>query len=220
MKPSEFYVGVLDFFAILLPGAIATAILLPRYGDLIVGPLGIALTSDASKWVAFLVCAYFAGHLIFLLGSYIDYLYNSLREKLSPYDNESAFQCAMKIRDSLVNESERKALNTFQWSRSVLISVCPAAAEDVHRLEADSKFFRSLLVVCALAAIAFFVSHHWMEGSIAFALVAPCFARYYERRLKSTTQAYIHIVTLHRLGKLQSHPNAHAANPSINTDAA
>lgn len=28
-KPSEFYVGILDFVAILLPGAIATEILMP-----------------------------------------------------------------------------------------------------------------------------------------------------------------------------------------------
>ena len=207
MKPSEFYVGVLDFFAILLPGAIATAILIPRYGDLIEGPLILALTNDTAKWVAFIICAYFSGHLIFLLGSYIDSLYNMLRERFNPYGNESAFQCATRIRDSLINEAERKALNTFQWSRSVLIAICPAAAEDVHRLEADSKFFRSLLVVCALAATAFFVSGLWLEGLVALALVAPCFARYYERRLKSTTQAYIHVISLHRLGKLQN-PNA------------
>ena len=202
MKPSEFYVGVLDFIAILLPGAIATAILIPRYGDLIVGPLILALTNDTAKWVAFIICAYFSGHLIFLLGSYIDSLYNMLRERFNPYGNESAFQCATRIRDSLIGEAERKALNTFQWSRSVLIAICPAAAEDVHRLEADSKFFRSLLVVCALAAVAFFVSGLWLEGLVALALVAPCFARYYERRLKSTTQAYIHVISLHRLGKL------------------
>jgi hypothetical protein len=127
-----------------------------------------------------------------------------LRERFNPYGNESAFQCATRIRDSLIDEAERKALNTFQWSRSVLISICPAAAEDVHRLEADSKFFRSLLVVCALAATAFFVSGLWLEGLVALALVAPCFARYYERRLKSTTQAYIHVISLHRLGKLQN----------------
>lgn len=29
-KPSEFFIGILDFFAILLPGAILTAILAPR----------------------------------------------------------------------------------------------------------------------------------------------------------------------------------------------
>lgn len=106
MKPSEFYIGVLDFFAILLPGAIVTAILVPVYGDFIVWPLIAPLNGDTGKWVTFLIFAYFAGHLIFLLGSYIDYLYNALRERFNPYGNESAFRCATRIRDSLVGESE------------------------------------------------------------------------------------------------------------------
>ena len=216
MKPSEFYIGVLDFFAILLPGAIVTAILVPVYGDFIVWPLIAPLNGDTGKWVTFLIFAYFAGHLIFLLGSYIDYLYNVLRERFNPYGNESAFRCATRIRDSLVDESEQKALNTFQWSRSVLISICPMAAEDVHRLEADSKFFRSLLVVCMLASLAFFFGDRPIEGWVASILVAPCFARYYERRLKSTTQAYMHIVTLFRLGKIPTPNSKHPV--SLSTD--
>ncbi len=212
-KPSEFYVGVLDFFAILLPGAIATAVLLPKIGPCIVGPLVYAPTGEAGNWAAFLICAYFLGHLIFLLGSYIDPLYNILRRRLNPYGNESAYRCATRIRDSLVDEAEKKALNTFQWTRSVLIAKCPAAAEDVHRLEADSKFFRSLLVVCLLSAIAFFADGKMVAGFVTIALVPPCFVRYYERRLKSTTQAYIHVITLHRLGGLSSviHPNSDEA---------
>ena len=86
-----------------------------------------------------------------------------------------------------------------------LLTTCPAAAQDVHRLEADSKFFRSLLVVTTLVAIVLFMEGRLVEGAIAVALVVPCFARYYERRLKSTTQAYIHLVTLHRMG-LVRHP--------------
>lgn len=212
-KPSEFYVGVLDFFAILLPGAIAIAILAPRYGDLIVGPLIAPLTTEAARWATFLTSAYFAGHIIFLLGSYIDPVYNILRGRLNPYGNESAFQCATRIRNSFLDESEMKALNTFQWSRSVLLSTCPVAAEDVHRLEADSKFFRSLLVVCALSSVAFFVNGLNLEGAVALIAVVPCFARYYERRLKSTTQAYIHIIMLHRLGRLHQTGKESPANP-------
>ncbi|MDP2883769.1 MAG: hypothetical protein Q8P51_01950 [Ignavibacteria bacterium] len=210
-KPSEFYVGVLDFFAILLPGAIATAILAPRIAHLVVGPLVAAPTSEAGNWAAFLTCSYFLGHLIFLVGSYVDLLYNVFRERLNPYGNESAYQCASRIRDSMMDEPERKALNTFQWSRSVLIAKCPAAAEDVHRLEADSKFFRSLLVVCTLSFVVFLSGGRTLEGIVALALVPPCFARYYERRLKSTTQAYIHIVTMHRLGSLSSATKPNAA---------
>lgn len=202
-KPSEFCVGVLDLFAVLLPGAIATAILQAHIGPYFFGSLVEVPSSEVAKWAYFLVFAYFVGHVVFLLGSYIDRAYDPLRRRLNPYGNESAFACASAIRDSLTMETERAALNTFQWSRSVLIAKCPAAAEDVHRLEADSKFFRSLLVICALAAIVFFSLGSTWRGVASVGLLIPCFLRYYERRLKSTTQAYIHIVTLHRLALLQ-----------------
>ncbi|MEX8500750.1 MAG: hypothetical protein AB3X41_01975 [Leptothrix ochracea] len=198
-KPSDFFVGVLDFFAILLPGAIATAMLGPRVGPWVLGPLIDKPSSEAVGWAMFLTAAYFLGHLIFLVGSWIDRFYNALRERFNPYGNESAYQCATRIRNSLVDPSEQKALNTYQWSRAVLLAKCPAAAEDVHRLEADSKFFRSLLVVCALAAVLFIAEGRFLPAGVALVLALPCFARYYERRLKSTTQAYIHVVTLHRL---------------------
>lgn len=197
-KPSDFYVGVLDLFGILLPGAVATALLEPRIGGLIFGSLVSRPSSEPAQWAAFLVIAYFLGHLIFLLGSYLDPLYNKLRERFDPYDEKSAYQAATGIRNDLLTEQERKPLNTFQWSRSVLLAQCPAAAQDVQRLEADSKFFRSLMVVSALAGLMFFTQCQLIEGGIAAVIVALCFARYYERRLKSTTQAYIHVVTLHR----------------------
>jgi len=201
-KPSEFFVGVLDFFAILLPGAIATAILAPRTESFVFRSLIAPPTDNLEKWMIFIVFAYFLGHLIFLTGSYIDRIYNILRERFNSYGNESAYWCATRVRDALINDREKQALNTFQWSRAVLIAKCPAAAEDIHRLEADSKFFRSLLIVCAIGSIAFLADHRVMEGIVTAALTVPCFARYYERRLKSTTQAYIHIITLHRLDML------------------
>lgn len=235
-KPSELYVGVIDLFAILLPGAIATAIFVPTtIGTHVVGLLAIDPANNPGKWVAFLTCSYFLGHLIFLAGSYIDPLCEARRKRrerlgrerlerrkpgkwetlVAPeIEDERAYRCATGIRDSLLDIDERAALNTFQWSRSVLIAECPSAAEDIHRLEADSKFFRSFLVVCALSPIVFFLN--WSLGSrapgslssmaleigVALLLVQPCFARYYGRRLKGRTQAYIHVVTLYRLGHL------------------
>ena len=125
---------------------------------------------------SFLWSRYFVGHLVFLVGSYVDGLYNIIRERRNLYGNESAYQCATRIRDSIVDPAERKAVNTFQWSRSVLVLKCPAAAEDVHRLEADSKFFRSLIVVSVLGSVAFFSRHKTLEGIIALALVVTVFS--------------------------------------------
>lgn len=202
-KPGDLFVGVLDFFAILLPGAVATAVLLPGIESLVIAERFIQDGQGFERWAVFLLFAYFLGHLIFLVGSYIDIFYNYLRERFNPYGNESAYQCASRIRDSLIDHHERKALNTFQWARAVLIAKNPDAAADVHRLEADSKFFRSLLIVCLVSFIAFSIQEQFSEALVAVVLMFPCFARYYERRLKSTTQAYIHVVTMSRLGLLK-----------------
>lgn len=202
-KPSEFYIGVIDLFAIMLPGAVAAVILEPSLSVYVFDRIISAPSGATANWAIFIAVSYFLGHIIFLIGSYLDPIYNLIRERKNPYGNESAFQCAKSIRDSIISESERTALNPFQWSRSVLLSVSPSAAQDVHRLEADSKFFRSLIVVSLITSIAFFVNSQIVEGIVVAVLVVPCFARYYERRLKSTTQAYIHVVTLERLGKLR-----------------
>ena len=202
-KPNELFVGVLEFFAVLLPGAALTAILLPSLSRYILGPLVTAPTSELGIAASFLAASYFLGHFAFLIGAYIDPLYDRLRKKLNSYGNVSAYHAATLIRNEFLAEHEQKSINTFQWCRSVLTIVCPAAAEDIHRVEADSKFFRSVIVVCVIAAFVFALRDKYLEAVVTLGLLAPCFARYYERRLKSTTQAYIHIVSLNRLGKLK-----------------
>ena len=201
-KPSELFVGILDFFAVLLPGAILTGIIAPNLAPLIFGPLVPMPTSELGVWSVFLATSYFLGHFTFFLGSYIDPVYNRIRKWRNPYNNTSAYHSATLVRNEILQAHELQALNTFQWSRSVLLTTCPIAADDVHRLEADSKFFRSILVVCLVAAAIFALKEKYSEAALAVILIFPCFARYYERRLKSTTQAYIHVVTLRRLGKI------------------
>ena len=206
MKPSDFYVGVISFFSILVPGAVAAAILDPLLRRYLLGPIIPVPTSPAAAWIAFLVTAYFLGHLVFLVGAYLDPLYDRIRSTRNPYTNQSAYQCATEIRREILSDPENEAINTFQWSRAILAALFPAAASQVYELEAESKFFRSLLVVLSLTGIVLFIRREWVEGIIAFLLVGPCFGRYYERRLKSTTQAYVYVVTLYRLGKLTGMP--------------
>lgn len=212
-KPGDFHVGVLDIFAILLPGAIATKLLEPVLAPLVFHGFIQAPDGEAQRWGAFLVSSYFLGHLIFMLGAYIDGPYDRLRKRFgSPADNR-AFDAASRIRERILDDGEQAAVNTFQWSRSVLIAVAPLAASDVHRIEADSKFFRSMLVVCLIAAIEFACLGQPAQAAIALALMAPCFARYFERRLKATRQAYHHVVALYRLGRLAAAPTHAEALP-------
>jgi ADP-ribose pyrophosphatase YjhB (NUDIX family) len=72
----------------------------------------------------------------------------------------------------------------------------PGAIETVHRFEADSKFFRSLLVVlCILIPWGLVVGR--LEIVIAcLPLLGLAFWRYVDQRLKGINQAYWYIITL------------------------
>lgn len=199
-KPSEFFIGVLDLFAILLPGSVAAALLkkMAEAGN-VESPVSLP-PGEVAAWATFLLVAYALGHLIFQLGSLLENEYEKLRTPWDPRDRNSPYKAAEALRDARLNDPEQDAINTFQWARSTLLIQCPAAAQDVHRLEADAKFFRSLFVVGVFAAI-FLLTAEPKANSLAAALLAAlCFYLYRKRRAKSIKQACIHVIALLRAG--------------------
>jgi hypothetical protein len=68
MKPSDLYVGVIDFFSTLIPGGIAVLFVLnSAQGDTLRRWI-FRQESSTENWVVFLVLAYVLGHLIAALG--------------------------------------------------------------------------------------------------------------------------------------------------------
>lgn len=221
MKPGDFSVGIVAFFSILVPGAVAIAVLAPFIDGKflksgLILPDCSSLTSSlmlpadpAAGWAIFLTCAYFVGHLIYFIGSYLDRIHEIFREKRcrafkkTEVINQDVFNRVKDLREDLPSLMLlEQSINNYQWSRSVLASLFPAAASEVHELEAASKFFRSLFVVLCVVGITFLTYKQWLRGFVALLLAIPCFIRFYEQRLKSTTQAYLHTLTLYQLGRL------------------
>ena len=94
-------------------------------------------------------------------------------------------------------------INAFQWAKARLIIQCPSALLEVQRFEADSKFFRSLVVVLLFLAV--WLSWKAFSGNLSWLVVLLClffsglsFWRYAERRFKATQQAYWYVITLER----------------------
>jgi len=73
LEPSKFFVGVVDFFAILLPGGLLTYAI-RRY-------LGSGGITGKEEWMVFLFGSYLLGHFIFLFGSAFldDHVYDKVR---------------------------------------------------------------------------------------------------------------------------------------------
>jgi hypothetical protein len=236
-KLAELFIGVLDLFAVLLPGAIAAFFLVGRLdvspGTKALNGLLVIPADTAAVWAMFVVASYFLGHLIFMFGSWLDGPFHFLRsvfrvritDKPKPLLQASRSlwyglkgfvlrtPCDAKLdqlhdavaayrREMSPMAGELSEFNTFQWSRAVLMQKSQQAATDVHRLEADSKFFRSLFALLAILAVDRLIAGYTRDGALLCAVALPCLLCYAGRRRKSEQQAYMHLLTLRELGVL------------------
>lgn len=196
MKPGDFYVGVLEFFAILLPGSILLGYLVSQ-SYFAPALTFFPLKTEVERYSGFLLGAYTLGHILFFAASYLDEIfYRPLRQMIWPDEDGGAYDLAGKLRRQHVGGDQIKPMNTFKWAQAYLLQNAPDAAAEVRRYEADSKFFRSLTLLMAIVAglLAFDGSVVW--SMLAGVLCLACYGRYAEQRYKSTDAAYRHVIVL------------------------
>jgi ADP-ribose pyrophosphatase YjhB (NUDIX family) len=224
-EPQKFFIGVIDFFSVLLPGVVLTFFVKAPLWRL------LEYKPGADELAIFLIVSYLLGHFIFLIGSPLDdYVYDRVKtatfaeqvaniaggKELSPFwarllaraiikkNVPQPVRQAVKIKEYYLDPLNASAsINAFQWAKSQLTLDHPEALASVQRFEADSKFFRSLFVVlCIVFPVNLWTHRH--AHAVAFvmlllaflALLALAFWRYFDQRLKATNQAYWYVITL------------------------
>jgi len=228
-EPQKFFVGLMSFFTVLLPGALVTFLFL-EWAPLIVGTDKYAGLTIEAKWMIFFVASYLLGHFVFLIGaSFMDeHVYDKIRSfpltkqikslanggNLSPKwkrkicqffvgkdSNEALFKAA-KLKDRYLDSiNASSAINTFQWSKARLTVENPGALSVVQQFEADSKFFRSLVIVLSIWLLQTMFQFKPFEILLLLLLIPLALWRYIDQRLKSITQAYWFVITMEKDNK-------------------
>lgn len=198
MKPGDFLLGVLDFFAILLPGSLATWLAAQYVPSRV---LRDALSFGLGKpdvnpdsvvlGAAFLLSSYLLGHFVFMAGAKLDVLYDRWRKRAKPESGDKTYQAARALQLALTKEIVGGDFTTLKWARTYVQVNAPSARVEIDRLEADSKFFRSLVVVSVLAAAHFLlVEQTPVPGVVALVMTWLSYQRYREQRWKTTELSY------------------------------
>lgn len=171
-KPGDFFVGLVDFFAILLPGgllAFLTYTSLRRWGAI---PTGISMPEG---WVGFAVVglvSYLLGHLLSVIPALcLDPVYDWWKNTHSVLDNggwATDAQPAKRLNalwESLKDlEDEHKLAGEKLKLKDAVVTLRIAssgAAAEMDHLEADQKFFRGLILVFLFAWLTFFWDWKW-----------------------------------------------------------
>ncbi len=251
-KPNDFFIGVIDFFAVLLPGALLTFFVQAHwYGDFFGdGKTFPSLHTNTEKGLVFIIATYILGNIIFLIASIImDRFYDKfLRNPFFKKNADLAYYTATEIREkylhssTLINnllmqnklsEAEKKelnsrrrkeVLNTYKWILNFISIKHPEALAEIKKLEADSKFFRCLVISFVLISIYSFAHLQIIIGSIFLVLALLSIYRYGDLRYKSTSRAYEFLITYYYLNNSieenSAIANTHKLKESIQQAAA
>jgi len=204
-KPSDFFLGIFDFFAVLLPGA-CFVYLLQFFSDY--STLTFLLPESLTQnWVLFLVLAYIAGHFLHEFGGLLldNSIYNNIyirffrknhyhtskliRDHAYSEDDSNTIQTLLG-RVYLTNSIDTNGTNYYNWCYSTLRISSSNGAKEVDRLQANSKFFRSLVFVFILAAALGIVKSLWLFFLVSIALTLFAIWRYCNLRWTATKRIY------------------------------
>jgi 8-oxo-dGTP pyrophosphatase MutT (NUDIX family) len=225
-EPQKFFVGLVDFFSIFMPGALAVSLTKDWAARQIGLEKGFPI-QDTADVAVFLFAAYLVGHLVFLIGAKLldDYVYDPIRNAttigqtnrladgkclsfrpvrtlassslLFGEKADKALTVALRSRSRFFQDGDAAgAVNAFQWSKARLSKENPEGLATVHRFEADSKFFRSFVVLLFVIGCVLLVQHRFLLAGACVVFLLPSLWRYGEQRFKATQQAYWYVMTL------------------------
>jgi ABC-type multidrug transport system fused ATPase/permease subunit len=209
-SPSNFYISIIDLFAILLPGVIASLVIYYFSSDVIDGLLnGNADNKTFFSGFVLLFGSYLFGHIISQVSAYLDkWVYDRFKEIV--FKDHKCVDKVNEIRTNHYgNDSNQVYVNTYKWSVFKLQKEYPDAAAEVERYMADSKFFRSLFVIMVVLGFVFvFQPDVTLNVTIGcFILAAFSMIRYFKKRRKSTETAYQYIIFTEQLNsKIENKP--------------
>ena len=171
MKPQDFFIGLRDFFSVLVPGVVFLTLLPPLKSAI----LGANVVEAA---FAFAIAAYIVGSVAASLGAGLDWIIDPaiehpLRKRVLGGRLEERRDAAEALRLELLEGCSEPLLAAahiektkgFWWDHLRLN--CDVAIAELDRLEASQKLFRSLVATFLLLALAYSIPRDLLSPALA-----------------------------------------------------
>lgn len=199
----KFNVGLLDLLSILLPGGFLVG-LAWQSGWLEEWSMLQELPEGWFSAAAFAASSYVLGHFVHMVASYLDgWLFKKIKKRRWP--DETLVNIVIKIKDEEIGEIDRNYFNAFKWSLAHLMQHQPAMYQAVEKHIAESKFFRSFVIVLLLAATWAFFQGSWLEAGLCLLFAFLSLVRYATQRQKSIDSAYQYVIaSMGKKGEVKS----------------
>jgi hypothetical protein len=178
VKASDYFLSLIEFFGILLPGALLCFLFLPeaRY---ILGALNIQVVKGYQELIVFTVVSYLVGHYINYFGRTIRISYNRLLfsfEKLRTYHRHRdigelhSYVSRQMHRAFGASEMVTYYVPTLAWATSFVRQKSLLTAMEIERMRASSAFFANFFVVLLLISIKWLIVGSILAAAITLGL--------------------------------------------------
>jgi hypothetical protein len=213
-KPPDLFLGIMELFAILLPGAALVYLIQPWTAPLI--PRELQPRDDTSRWIVFVVLAYIVGHVLHAFAGKLDqriydtwYLQRTQPEhseatRLGGNKGLAALRGGAKLSATLYARAlfragdDASGTSLYDWCLSFIRLQSPAAAAEVDRCQADSKFFRSLALVMLAAGVVSLGKGAVLAAVVALLVLVFSVWRFCALRWIATQRVYEFYLLLHQ----------------------
>jgi len=191
-KPNDFFVGLVDFFAIVLPGALLAFLFKDVAEKQIFCGVLPHIDTQAEGWVAFILAAYLFGQFVSLIGAgFMDWLYDHTYLRYKRRTGDLRYDKAKELAGAYGGLT-----GVLKWAGAYVRTHNADATLEIDRFQATSKFFRSLFVVLLVYAVEFARAPRWYAFDASVVLLALSFWRFANQRWKFTEFTYIFFIEL------------------------
>lgn len=213
-KPSDLFLGVIEFFAILLPGAAFVYLVQPWTASFV--PVELRPPDDTTRWIVFLVLSYIVGHVLHAFAGKLDRsIYDSLYLQCTETSHYRAVQLVKNKQFAALREdkelsatlyaralfragNDASGTSIYDWCLSFIRLQSPAAAAEVDRCQADSKFFRSLAVVMLTSVLVGAAKGSLTATGVSLLILFFSIWRFCALRWEATKRVYEFYLLLHQ----------------------
>jgi hypothetical protein len=140
-KPNEFFIGVVEFITILLPGTLLMALLLAveeEHQFISIRELCKNVNSADSKtvfWVAFFIASFGVGYYLSSFASGLDQFYDMVRKQIYPFDENLKVKFVNAFKRSKIEKTFKKKVKRLFFFRFILFK----ALMQFKRIETSTK---------------------------------------------------------------------------------
>jgi hypothetical protein len=199
-RPSEYFLGALDFFGILVPGAVSLVLLIAWYPRPAEAVAAIINLTGNERVIGFAVSAYLLGYLLHSSSAALDRLLDAVQQRsFERFYGRDIYQRARELKAQQLPEQDVSLIGTYRWALTSVRFLSPAWALELDRMAAHTALFRSMTLIVALTAIVQLGHKQWLASTMCAVLAAICTRIYQSLRWRNIRTVYEYYIALQSL---------------------